>query len=125
MGRRRGARRLLLPVDFGEPTGDMGMLGLELKGMVKSRASFVKLPLHQARVPVHKGIVRDVLMGPTLGRNAKGVRLSVAPTPPAEPPYTYNDDQHHDHETHSISFPGLSPCTLHILCRMTEGMSLA
>ena len=43
--------------------------------------------------------------GPALGRNAKGVRLPVAPTTPGEPPCTDNDDQHHDHETHSISFP--------------------
>jgi hypothetical protein len=104
-GRRNARRRLLPPIDLSESTGDMGMLWLEVTGLVKGSASFVKLPLSQARVPLHKGMVRDILMGPALGRNAKGVRLPVAPTTPGEPPCTDNDDQHHDHETHSISFP--------------------
>jgi hypothetical protein len=105
-GRRNTRHRLLPPIDLGESTGDMGMLWLEVTGLVKGSAGFVKLPLSQARVPLHKGMMRDILLlGPALGRNAKGVRLPAAPTTPGEPPCTDNDDQHHDHETHTISFP--------------------
>jgi hypothetical protein len=67
IGGRCRARRLLLPFDFGEPTGDMGMLWLDLAGLVKGGARFVKLPLYQAHIPVHKGLVCDVLIGPPLG----------------------------------------------------------
>jgi hypothetical protein len=65
MGGRYGARHLL-PFDFGEPTGDMGMLWLDLAGLVKGGARFVNLPLHQARVPVYKGLVRQARRGHAL-----------------------------------------------------------
>ena len=52
-----GARRLLLPFDFGEPAGDVGMLRLERAGLLKGGVRFVNLPLPQKRVPVHKGLV--------------------------------------------------------------------
>jgi hypothetical protein len=69
----------------------MVMLWIELAGLVKSSASFVKLPLLQTRVPMHKSIVRNVLIGFPVWRDAKGVRLLAVPTPPDKPPYTHDD----------------------------------
>jgi hypothetical protein len=49
---------VLPPFHFGEPTGDMGMLRLELACLVKCGDRFGKLPRRQARVPVRKGLER-------------------------------------------------------------------
>jgi hypothetical protein len=57
-----GARYLLPPLDFGKPAGDMGMLRIERTDLLKGSTGFVKLPLHQTRVPVHKSFVHDVVM---------------------------------------------------------------
>jgi hypothetical protein len=103
IGGRYGARRrLLLPVDLGKPIGDVVMLWIEFAGLVKGSASFVKLPLRQARVSMHKSVVPEVLIGFPLRRDAQGMRL--LPTPPGKPPYTHDNDQHHDHEAHSNPF---------------------
>jgi hypothetical protein len=60
----------LLPFDFIEPITNMRMLWFKVDNMVKGSASVVKLPLHQACIPEHKGIVRGVLIGLFLRRNA-------------------------------------------------------
>jgi hypothetical protein len=54
IGGRHGVRRLLLPFDFGEPVGDMGMMRLERTGLVKGGARFIKLARPQQRIPVRK-----------------------------------------------------------------------
>jgi hypothetical protein len=103
MGGCHGARRrLLLPVDLGKPSGDVVMLWIEFASLVKGSASFLKLPLPQARVPIHKSVVPEVLTGFPLQRGAQGMRL--LPTPPGKPPDTHDNDQHHDHEAHSNPF---------------------
>jgi hypothetical protein len=52
---RRRARRVLPSCHFGEPAGNMGMLRLDLAGLLKGGDGFGKPPLRQARVPVCKG----------------------------------------------------------------------
>jgi hypothetical protein len=49
---------LLPPFHFGEPGGHMGMLRIELAGLVKGGEGFSKLPLCQVRVPMRKGVLR-------------------------------------------------------------------
>jgi hypothetical protein len=53
---RHCARCLLPPFHFGEPAGDMGMLRIKRACLVKGGNRFGKLPRHQARVPVRKGV---------------------------------------------------------------------
>jgi hypothetical protein len=64
----------------------------------QGRASFVKLPLHHTHVSVRKCLVRDILMGPPWRREAKGIRLPLAPTPPGDRSCTHDDERHHDHK---------------------------
>ena len=54
---RCGASCLPPLFDFGEPCGDIGMLRIELLSLAKGGDCFGKLPRHQTRVPVHKGLV--------------------------------------------------------------------
>jgi hypothetical protein len=67
LGSGHSARLLLLPFDFGEPAGDMGMLRIECEDLVQGNARFVKLALHQTRVPAQKGLVRSVPLGSSPG----------------------------------------------------------
>jgi hypothetical protein len=77
--------------DFGEPTGDMGMLWLEFEDPVKSGPRFVKLSLHQARVSLYKGIVCGIFISP-LGWHAQGVRMPPTPTSPGDPSCAHSND---------------------------------
>jgi hypothetical protein len=89
--------RCLLPFNFSESSGDMGMLGLEIERLMKGGRCFVKFPLLQTRISVRKGIEREVLAGrlDSAGR---------APTPPpCDPPCTHDDDHQDDDASHVVS----------------------
>jgi hypothetical protein len=103
IGWGHSACRLLLPFDFGEPTSNMGMLRLDLADLVKGGTRFVKLPLHQTRVPVHKGLVRQARRGHVLWRDCSGGRLSALPTSPDDPPCQHNESHDYNHASHAIS----------------------
>ena len=55
---RWDAYRLLLPFRFGDPRGDIGLLRIEILGLVKGGDRFDKPPRHQTRVPARESLVR-------------------------------------------------------------------
>ena len=97
-----------------------GDASARVRGSGERRARFVKLPLHQARVPVYKGLVRQIRRGHGLRRDGGG-RLPVAPTPPGDPSCRLVSRSRCPWSILSCVIPLHSDT----LCRMPEGMSLA
>jgi hypothetical protein len=121
--RASGTRRLLLPLDFGEPGSDVGMLGLKLACVMKGGRGFGKFPFCQTRVAVRKGLERKVLAGYCLWWDDRGGRVPAVPTP-YDPPCAYNDDHYDDYVFHVVpSF--VVPLHLDAWRYLQEGISLA
>jgi hypothetical protein len=123
LGGRRGTRCLLLPFGFGEPSGDMGMFGFQLACLMKGGSGFGKFPLCQTRVPVRKGLERDVLAGYRLWGDDRSGRVPAVPTP-YDPPCAHDEDHYDDHAFHVVpSF--VAPLHLDAWRHMQEGIALA